>query len=445
METGSGEAAAGEHAGAPRPLYKRLPRGPHRLDRDAVTRHQRIRIHGAMVRAVASAGYEAVTVGQVIALAGVSRRSFYEQFAGKQDCFLATFDEIAMQHLTAARRACALTPGGAHCRLEAALGTCAEAVWGDPEAAALTLLHPLAAGAPGALRLRAAAAAWERLLCASLARTPLLPAPTGASAATLLGGIHGILAAHLRDRKGPSRRRLQRDLGWWALAPKLPAGDREARRVIALLRDDGRHASLAEAARPARTTPGTDRERLLAAALRVAAHDRVAQLSAARIADEARVPLGAFFELFDDHDACLRAAISDAGERVLAIAEGAAESGPAQPAALRETLERMLSHLARHPLQARALTVAAPCGGPSCRAYGARLETELGRRLATGLGRGGEPAGAAVVGALWHLIRCHLADRSIRRLPAAAGSLTLFALAPALGPDGAAEALLAAR
>ncbi len=445
METGPGEAAAGEQAGAPRPLYKRLPRGPHRLDRDVVARHQRIRIHGAMVRAVAGTGYEAVTVGQVIALAGVSRRSFYEQFAGKQDCFLATFDEIAGQHLAAARQACALTRGGPHSRLEAALATCADAVCEDPEAAALTLLHPLAAGAPGALRLRAATASWERLLCASLARTPLLPAPTGTSAAVLLGGMHGILAAHLRDRAAPSRRRLERDLGWWALAPKLPAREQEARRVIALLRDEARRASRAAATRATRTPPATDRERLLAAALRVAARDRITQLSAARIADEARVPLGAFFELFDDRDACLRVAIADAGERLLAIAEGAAESGPGRPAALRETLGLMLSHLARAPLQARALTVLAPCGGPSCRAYGARLEAELGRRLGGGAGRGAEMAGAAVVGALWHLVRCHLADRSIRRLPAAAGLLTLLALAPALGPDGAAEALLARR
>ena len=31
------------------PLYKRLPHGPHRLQRDEVVLHQRTRIHGAMV------------------------------------------------------------------------------------------------------------------------------------------------------------------------------------------------------------------------------------------------------------------------------------------------------------------------------------------------------------------------------------------------------------
>ena len=93
----------------------------------------------------------------------------------------------------------------------------------------------------------------------------------------------------------------------------------------------------------------------------------------------------------------------------------------------------MLCHLAAHPLQARAVTVLAPCGGPGCRSYGARLDAELGRQLGAGLAPGGEPAGAALVGALWHLVRCHLADRRIRTLPAAADHLALLALAPALG------------
>src|SRR5690348_8874337 len=84
-------------------LYKRLPRGPHRLDRRAVAQHQRVRIHGAMVQAVAGDGYDALSVRQVIALAGVSRRSFYEQFASKEACFLATFDVVARQQLASAR------------------------------------------------------------------------------------------------------------------------------------------------------------------------------------------------------------------------------------------------------------------------------------------------------------------------------------------------------
>src|SRR5271170_7931966 len=74
------------------PIYKRLPHGPHRLERNEVILHQRARIHGAMVEAIACNGYEGTSVKQVIGLAGVSRRSFYEQFANKEACFLATCD-----------------------------------------------------------------------------------------------------------------------------------------------------------------------------------------------------------------------------------------------------------------------------------------------------------------------------------------------------------------
>ena len=58
-------------------------------------RNQRTRMHGAMIEAVAINGYERTSVKQVVGLAGVSRRSFYEQFANKQECFLATYDVIA--------------------------------------------------------------------------------------------------------------------------------------------------------------------------------------------------------------------------------------------------------------------------------------------------------------------------------------------------------------
>ena len=302
METGPGDAPAGERAGAPGPLYKRLPRGPHRLDPSAVARHQRVRIHGAMVRAVAAEGYDAVTVRKVIVLAGVSRRSFYEQFAGKQECFLATFDEIAT-----------VAPGEPSRGLEAALRAHTESVAYEPESAALLALHPLTLGAPGALRLRAVAAASERLLRVSLAGSPLLPAPIGLSAATMLGGIHGIVAAHLRAPAPPPCRRLEDDLAWWALCPKLPARRAQARRLVSLLLEGARRATPATVAPASRSAPRGDRERLLAGALRAAARERPTVLSAAQIADEARVPVAAFFELFDDRDACLRAAIADAG------------------------------------------------------------------------------------------------------------------------------------
>jgi AcrR family transcriptional regulator len=53
---------------------------------------QRGRMLEAMAEAVAEKGYPATTVADVIGRAGVSRKTFYEQFRDKEDCFLAAYD-----------------------------------------------------------------------------------------------------------------------------------------------------------------------------------------------------------------------------------------------------------------------------------------------------------------------------------------------------------------
>jgi AcrR family transcriptional regulator len=69
-----------------------LPRGPHRLTRETVIESQRGRMIDAIAEAVADKGYAATTVGDVVSGAGVSRKTFYEHFSDKEDCFLAAWD-----------------------------------------------------------------------------------------------------------------------------------------------------------------------------------------------------------------------------------------------------------------------------------------------------------------------------------------------------------------
>ena len=45
-----------------------------------------------MAQVVSDKGYAATTVADVVERAGVSRRTFYEQFADKEACFLAAYD-----------------------------------------------------------------------------------------------------------------------------------------------------------------------------------------------------------------------------------------------------------------------------------------------------------------------------------------------------------------
>src|SRR6202161_3804058 len=162
------------------PLYQRLPHGPHRLGSEAVARNQRNRMYGAMIEAVATSGYERTSVKQVVELAGVSRRSFYEQFANKQECFLATFDVIAARgagRVTGASRA---ADGDVQARLHAAFDELGQAISANWKSANLVILEAPKAGTPALLRLRRASATFEQMLAGCLERTPQsgpLPAP----------------------------------------------------------------------------------------------------------------------------------------------------------------------------------------------------------------------------------------------------------------------------
>ena len=75
----------------------RLRPGPSGLPRGQVTEIQRSRMLAAAVEAVEEVGYARMTVAQVIGRARVSRKTFYDVFADREDCFLAAFDQAIDQ------------------------------------------------------------------------------------------------------------------------------------------------------------------------------------------------------------------------------------------------------------------------------------------------------------------------------------------------------------
>jgi AcrR family transcriptional regulator len=86
-------------------IPRRLPRGTHGLDRDVVEASQRTRLLEAVGRAVAERGYAAATIDDVVRRAGVSKKTFYEHFADKQDCFLAAYEAASQELLERVREA----------------------------------------------------------------------------------------------------------------------------------------------------------------------------------------------------------------------------------------------------------------------------------------------------------------------------------------------------
>src|ERR1700684_3273153 len=75
----------------------RLRPGPNGMPRGQVTEIQRTRMLTAAMEAVEEVGYARLTVAQVIGRARVSRKTFYDLFEDREDCFLAAFDQAVDQ------------------------------------------------------------------------------------------------------------------------------------------------------------------------------------------------------------------------------------------------------------------------------------------------------------------------------------------------------------
>jgi|SRR5580704_2649182 AcrR family transcriptional regulator len=132
--------------------------GVRRVERDVFGRGgvgeiQRARIIAAMGELVRERGSSGVSVAQVVARSGVSRRTFYELFEDREDCFLAAFDRAVSR---AAETAVPAYRAGGSWRERVAGGL--EALLGfldaEPELGYLCVVGALGAG-PRALERRA--------------------------------------------------------------------------------------------------------------------------------------------------------------------------------------------------------------------------------------------------------------------------------------------------
>jgi AcrR family transcriptional regulator len=76
------------------PELARLPPGRHGLPREFVAHNQRERLIAGLAEAVAENGYTGTTIAHITRHAAVSRRTFYEHFNGKDECFVAAYDTV---------------------------------------------------------------------------------------------------------------------------------------------------------------------------------------------------------------------------------------------------------------------------------------------------------------------------------------------------------------
>lgn len=204
-----------------------LPRGRHGLPRELVVENQRARLVSSMIEAVAELGYGKATVAKVTKPAKVSRRTFYETFSNKEDCYRAAY-EASFEYLRDQALAAAAEedwPGSVRAGLEALLVSLAS----HPKLASFFLVSPASVGDDVATRHHLA---MRELVEALVAKAPKKSA-AGVAAETrveaLAGGLSRLASIKVNASKSEELPALTPDLVELFLRPYV--GSEEAVRV----------------------------------------------------------------------------------------------------------------------------------------------------------------------------------------------------------------------
>jgi AcrR family transcriptional regulator len=277
--------------------YLKLKPGPGRSALD-VRYHQQARIHSALLDVIAEQGYDAATVRSLARRAGVSTRSFYQHYSGKEECFLHTQGLIARRW---SERVVASLEEAASGE-EARLWCCARALlqaWVEwPVAARLMLLD---AWAGGPLTL-----ARSRLALHAIASKFSGPGIHESRTANLLaegvvGGLAGVMRSRLIDGRAFE---IEDELLEWVVS--CSSGET----FDALPPEPSWQISSSDAENEDEAlVPEGDRALLLSAICRLAATEQINALTPKMISDTAGVSQRKFHAVFSSMDDCVNAAV----------------------------------------------------------------------------------------------------------------------------------------
>ena len=199
-----------------------------------MTESQRNRIHQAMIEVVSERGYPDTRVVDVIGVAGVSRKTFYELFDSKEDCFLAAYDVLLGNLLGEATEAFESRPGAPWAeRISDALGALLEHLAKHPDEARFAIVEVLAAGPKALSRRDAGLRQFTGFLESGRSEASVeLP---GITSIAVAGGVNELLYSeilHGAAARLPSR---LPDLMFWITLPYLgPEGATAQRERVRL-------------------------------------------------------------------------------------------------------------------------------------------------------------------------------------------------------------------
>jgi AcrR family transcriptional regulator len=202
-------------------FFRHLDRTGSGGPRAAASASQRARLLDAIVRAVAGKGYAKVTVADVVGLAEVSRRTFYEQFGDKEACFLAAYatgSQAVIEDIAAAVRASGAEDW--HERVRVGIDTYLDTLSAEPDLARVLLVDVLGAG-PRSVDLRREVR--ERFAALYAGDEGEVSEPYRRA---LVGAISELVQEHILTDGAATLRELSPtlvDLGWTVLAASQAA------------------------------------------------------------------------------------------------------------------------------------------------------------------------------------------------------------------------------
>ncbi len=186
-----------------------------------VAEMQRRRLLRAMDEVLAEGGIEEATVGRISKRAGVSRRTFYEVFEDREECFLAALDE-AIERIAAEVAGAYAQEGKWSVRIRAALSVLLEYFDAHPGVARMCVVETLRAGPAVLERRRRALAALSAAVDEGRAEVKHGGEPLPLTAEGLVGGALAVV--HTRLLAGLS-----------AGGDGAPASDAERRPLVELV------------------------------------------------------------------------------------------------------------------------------------------------------------------------------------------------------------------
>ncbi|HUB74444.1 MAG TPA: TetR/AcrR family transcriptional regulator [Solirubrobacteraceae bacterium] len=390
-------------------------------------------------------GYGAVTVSKVVARARVSPRSFYEHFKDKDECFLATYDAIALR---SARRIGDAQVGMRDWRQRLALAfrTWTNGIAGQPKMARLALIEAFAGGPAALARMRRAEEMFEAMIACSFARAPDRLAVPPLLVKGIVAGVHRVARARLLAGRASELPDLAEELLEWMLCFRCDAAALARLRFFALAAQPGAKAVRAEQRGDTAGGGTDDRTRILDAVERLAASEGYWRLTVPRIRTAAGISRGCFDEHFADVQHCFVATLERHAELMRAHSVAAGTRARTWPGTLHRAMHALCAYVAANPAPSRLVFTEILAPGPDGMRHRERLIAKAAETLRTSGPAGQRPselAAEASAGAVWGLVDRHIASGHARRLPRIAPTLSFLAASPAIGAQGALAAIAA--